>query len=522
MAPLASITDGTTRAFPAHPRRDRYFGSGSAEQCRHRLIECLARGEGPAVLLGAPGAGKSMLVEVVAAELEAVFRVVRLASAQLCTRRALLQSILHGLGLPYRDRDEGELRLALGEALRDRDLSETGVALLVDEAQALPVRLLEELRQLANTVDRGSLRLRLLLAGSHALDELLTDPALESLSQRLAARCYLEPLTRAETAEYVRAHLAAAGADPDRLLAPDAYEAIALASDGLPRLVNQVCDRALVMAVAAKRSRIDATAVSEAWSDLHQLAAPWHSPASAALAAAATPSAPLIEPADSTVEFGVLEDDDLGAVAMEDEVELGFTPASFGETPRGVYSADAALGRVADALAGAPASRDSDRPSDPDDDEPVAYACPTRPADPTTLPGSEPDEVEDDEEHAYGGGDPFDEAFDEEELVLDPFAALERVIPAAPVVESRSDSALGRAYRDLVDSPAADGARTAPQPRAGADDFDAAIRIAAESATNRSTEDDAVLIVEPDDRPTADATVRRQDDAQLFANLRQG
>ena len=83
--------------------------------------------------------------------------------------------------------------------------------LLVDEAQALPPALLDELRVMTNLVRGGVPRVRLVLAGSAALEEAFASLELESFSQRLSARCYLAPLSREETSQFIRAQVAASG-----------------------------------------------------------------------------------------------------------------------------------------------------------------------------------------------------------------------------------------------------------------------------------------------------------------------
>lgn len=549
-----SVADDLPRAFPAHPRLDRFFASPSAKSARERIVSCLLRGDGPALLLGAAGVGKTMLVEVIARDVAdrpkaKRLTVVQLAGAQLCTRRALLQSILHGLGQPFREHEEGELRLSLQDALRDKAISGSGVALLVDEAQSLPTRLLEELRLLANTLVEGAPRVRLLLAGSHALDEAFTAPELQAFSQRIAARCYLEPLSRAETADYVRAHIAASGGDPDAALTPDAYEAIALASDGLPRLINQVCDRAVVMAVAQGEATITGESISEAWSDLHQLAAPWHVPSARAVAAASSPSASAAEPPIASVEFGVLDEelDEPGAVS---DVERSVDPPRAESAPAleadGVWNADQGLRSL-------PRQQAEPGPlADEEEDEGcVSYAFPVpqeEPNDAPLKPVAEPNEKRNEPDPtAFGAGeenaagDPFAEAFDEEEVVLDPFAALERVIPAATNVTTAEPTDIGKALDAWNEVEVGGGlAMLEPPPSPTAAGFavvDDAFGMdhdteldpeeeASAAASPLPVEDEAshtdpMLVVEADD-PEAANDVRRQDYAQLFASLRQG
>src|SRR5690348_14521664 len=202
---IRQLAEREERVFPSYPQVARYFPSSSMEDARKRLGRAIERGNGPGLVVGGPGTGKSLLLQVLAAQYHEQFDVVLPACARLCTRRALLQSILFELGMPYRSRDEGELRLSLLDHLLSREECPAGLLLLIDEAQTLTVALLDELRVLTNVVRSGQPRVRLVLAGSSALEEYFADPHLESFSQRLSARCYLAPFNREETTQFIRA-----------------------------------------------------------------------------------------------------------------------------------------------------------------------------------------------------------------------------------------------------------------------------------------------------------------------------
>src|SRR5436190_805984 len=230
---LRQLAERDERVFPSYPQVARYFPGGSIEDARGKLGRAIERGDGPGLVVGGPGTGKSLLLQVLAAQYHEQSDIVLPACARLCTRRALLQSILFELGLPYRSRDEGELRLSLLDHLLSKEECPTGLLLLVDEAQTLPPALLDELRVLTNLV-RGSLpRVRLILAGSSSLEECFTEPELESFSQRLTARCYLGPFNREETTQFIRAQLAASGATPDDIFLADACAAVFEATDDI-------------------------------------------------------------------------------------------------------------------------------------------------------------------------------------------------------------------------------------------------------------------------------------------------
>src|SRR3954468_11284983 len=226
MLTLRQLAEREERVFPSYPQVARYFPASSIDDARTQLGRSIERGNGPGLVIGGPGTGKSLLLQVLAAQYQEQFDVVLPACARLCTRRALLQSILFELGLPYRSRDEGELRLSLLDHLLSKEECPTGLLLLVDEAQTLQPALLDELQVLTNLVRGGAPRVRLILAGSSSLEECFADPQLESFSQRLSARCYLGSFNREETSQFIRAQLAASGVMPDDVFSGDACTAV--------------------------------------------------------------------------------------------------------------------------------------------------------------------------------------------------------------------------------------------------------------------------------------------------------
>jgi type II secretory pathway predicted ATPase ExeA len=290
------------------PDPDRYFPASAIEESRRRITRAIERAEGPALLIGGTGTGKTMLLEVLKRQFQDNLDTVSLAGAQLCTRRAVLQSILFQLALPYRNLDEGELRLALLNHLQPRDARPQHLLVLVDEADSLPTRLLEELRGLTNISSQGKLLVSMVLVGSGILEERFTEAELEAFSQRVSHRCYLAPFSREETFQYLRAQVAATGIDPNRLFAHDGLDAIFTATDGVPRLVNQLGDQLVWMVEETGYLPIDAAIVQQAWSDLQQLPAPWN--------------LQTLESFDSAVEYG-----ELAPGLIEDEAEADDLPA---------------------------------------------------------------------------------------------------------------------------------------------------------------------------------------------------
>lgn len=289
------------RPFAAAPRVDRYFPARAIEAARQALVRSIERAEGAGLLIGPAGTGKTLLCHLLADRFRGQFAIALLSNGHLNTRRELLQAILFELGQPYRRLEEGELRLSLIDYLSSEQNAGQGMLLLLDEAHTFSLRLLEEVRLISNLVRHGQPRVRLVMAGGPALEERFASPRLEAFSQRIATRCYLESLDHAQTQQYVVAQLAAVGVEPQRIFSADALESIYRATDGVPRLINQVCDHALMLAFAGGQREIDAAGIEEAWADLQQLPTPWSD--------ADERAAPVVAGhTDHFIEFGGLDD----------------------------------------------------------------------------------------------------------------------------------------------------------------------------------------------------------------------
>ena len=264
------------RPFSSVPRAEDYFPAAAIEAARQTLLRCVERAEGVGIAVGPSGTGKTLLCRMLARHLKTSFQVAVLFSGRLVSARALLQAILYELGQPYRGMDEGELRLALTDYLTSNDDARDGMVLVVDEAHTLSLRLMEEIRMIANLVAEGRPLVRPVLVGGAALEERLSSPKLDSFNQRVVARCYLEAFDRSETQQYIHAQLRAADAAVEKIISPEACQAVHRATDGIPRLVNQLCNHAMVLAFADGRRAIDRACIEEAWADLQQLPAPWN------------------------------------------------------------------------------------------------------------------------------------------------------------------------------------------------------------------------------------------------------
>jgi general secretion pathway protein A len=292
------------RPFLAVSTLDRYFPATSIEQTLQTTSRAIQRGEGPVAIFGGTGLGKTMCCLRIAEHFHRNFEVVMLASSQLITRRALLQSLLFELRMPYRDMSEGELRLTLMNRIQPSVENPTdGLVLIVDEAQTLSMKLLDELRLLTNVVRNGVPRVRLVLCGTMRLEECLSHPHMESMNQRLAARCYLTPLSIQETAQYVTHKIELSGVASSSVMTRDALDAIYRGSDGIPRLIDQLADQSLLLACNDREQLVSAAMVGRAWCVLQQLPNPWSEPES--IAKSASTNVPFANPSSNTSNTSV-------------------------------------------------------------------------------------------------------------------------------------------------------------------------------------------------------------------------
>jgi general secretion pathway protein A len=161
-----------------------------------------------------------------------------------------LQYVLSDFGLPVAGKNKSELLLDLGKFLIERGSKKLTTVLIVDEAHLLSEEILEEIRLLSNLETSDDKLIQIILVGQPELDEKLDLPSLRQLKQRIALRAQLAPLDQDEMQEYIEKRLQIAGAEPggDPIFPAETKDAVYQYSKGLPRLVNTICENALITA----------------------------------------------------------------------------------------------------------------------------------------------------------------------------------------------------------------------------------------------------------------------------------
>jgi general secretion pathway protein A len=160
----------------------------------------------------------------------------------------LFEFIMADFEIPCKSREKSTVLLKLNQWLLERYRAGEPAVLIVDEAQNLSLQVLEEIRLLTNLETSTDKLLQIVLTGQPELEEKLKLPQLRQLRQRITLRCRTTPLTLEETFGYIAERLRIAGADGEIIFSPEAIQTVHLYSRGIPRVVNLLCDHALMNA----------------------------------------------------------------------------------------------------------------------------------------------------------------------------------------------------------------------------------------------------------------------------------
>lgn len=214
------------------------------------------------LITGDIGTGKSTLVRHLLGRLGASISVGVIGNTHKAFGE-LLEWMLQSYGLDFRGKDKVEMFQMLSNYLMHEFVKNRRVVLVVDEAQNMTVEALEELRMVSNiNADRHHL-LQIILVGQTRLREKLRLPALQQFAQRIETDFHLRPLSVEDVEGYVRHRLKVAGRPDGEVFDLEACRAIHRISRGVPRIVNLICDTALVYGFAAAKPRIDIGVIEE-------------------------------------------------------------------------------------------------------------------------------------------------------------------------------------------------------------------------------------------------------------------
>ena len=260
------------KPFSLTPDPKYLYKSASHANAFELLQYAIRRREGFIVVTGDIGTGKTTLCRAVLDQLDRK-TFTALVLNPFITEEDLLRMILQDFGVVSREeikrgRLTGVTKQELIDTLNEFLLSllplNAGALLIIDEAQNLPHQVLEQIRILSNLETDKEKLLQIVLVGQLNLRDLLRAPNLRQLDQRVSIRYELKPLSGEETAAYIAHRLAIAGGGASVSFAPKALELVHKYTAGTPRLINLLCDRALLGGYAARTNRITPEIVTTA------------------------------------------------------------------------------------------------------------------------------------------------------------------------------------------------------------------------------------------------------------------
>ncbi len=214
------------------------------------------------VITGEIGTGKTTLIRYLLSQMGRDMTVGLISN----THRSfgeLLQWILFAFNLEHRNKQKVEMFQDFLDFLLQEYSQNKRTVLIIDEAQNMAADTLEELRMLSNVNADKDQVLQVILVGQAGLRDTFRRPDMQQFAQRIVVDYHLEPLDRQETRAYIRHRIAVAGSDDLQLFDDDACDAVYEHSQGVPRLINLLCDTALVYGFGAQQTRIDARIMNE-------------------------------------------------------------------------------------------------------------------------------------------------------------------------------------------------------------------------------------------------------------------
>ena len=238
------------------------------------------------IVTGEVGAGKTTLLQTLLQRLDQRTTVARVVNTTLDPRE-LLEAIALDFGLDTTGKSKPVLLRELGQFLVNQRTQGKRPLLVIDEAQNLSAAALEEVRLLSNLETEKSKLLQILLAGQPGLRDTIASPQLEQFRQRIAVSYHLTALDEPDTASYINYRLAHAALGEPPTFPADAASMVYRASGGVPRIVNVICDAALVFGYAEERPRIDTQLLQEVLVELKSTGVLPSGPAAAVSSAAA-------------------------------------------------------------------------------------------------------------------------------------------------------------------------------------------------------------------------------------------
>src|ERR687895_761283 len=255
------------RPFALSPDPDYLYPSRVHREALDYLRYGLETHAGFVVITGEIGSGKTTLLQILLRGLDGQTTVGRIVNT-LLEPRELIETIMIDFGLDPAGRSKPQMLRDLAQYLVDQRLAGRLVLLVIDEAQNLSLAALEELRMLSNLETEKSKLLQIAMVGQPNLRDKLAAPELEQLRQRITVSYPLQPLDADETANYINHRLRRAALGTPMEFPREVTDIIHGRSRGVPRIINVICDAALVFGYAEERRQVDLPLMREVLAEL--------------------------------------------------------------------------------------------------------------------------------------------------------------------------------------------------------------------------------------------------------------
>ena len=221
-------------------------------------------------ITGEIGTGKTTLCRAILNDLDAATKTAFILNPRL-SEIQFIRSILEDFGIMVKKDSKFEMIKALNGFLLEQLSNGNNVVLIIDEAQNLKNNLLEEIRLLSNLETEKEKLFQIILAGQPELRNKLASPDLAQLRQRIAIRYHMLPLEKHDIEGYINHRLAVAGSDGRIVFAQDSIDEIYNYSKGVPRLINIVCDRAMLLGYVEEIMEFHRDTIVKAISEIENL-----------------------------------------------------------------------------------------------------------------------------------------------------------------------------------------------------------------------------------------------------------
>lgn len=257
--------------FLLTPDRRFFFGSSGHSRAIAHLVYGLSQEEGFVVITGEVGAGKTTLVEQLWTQLDRTTYVMSRVVTTRVSGDDLLRLAMAGFGLEAEiGADKATLLVRYEQLVREHRKHGRRLLLLVDEVQNLPLIALEELRMLSNITVDGKASVQTILLGQPQFRPMLAMRDADQLRQRVLASYHLGPLSESETRAYIEHRMRLVGWKNDPAFEPDAFDALHRQTGGIPRRINTLCSRVLLLGALEEAHTITAEMVNRTADELNE------------------------------------------------------------------------------------------------------------------------------------------------------------------------------------------------------------------------------------------------------------